>query len=96
MDQFLIGNILIEMDYSGVPVISEGNLRRFRHDGPWDGDRVRLDTSVEPLSNYLIPQYTRENHVYGIYSHQNELISIYPISIGCVLANNLGYYEQYE
>ena len=77
MDQFLIGNILVELDYSGVPVISEGNLRRFHHEGPWDGDRIRLDTSVEPLSHYLTPQYERENHVYGIYSHQNEPVLSY-------------------
>lgn len=77
MEQFLIGDILIDMDYAGVPVISEGNLRRFRHDGPWDGDRIRLEAYIEPMSKYLTPQYERENHVYGIYNYQDEPLIAY-------------------
>lgn len=77
MEQFLIGNILVEMDYAGIPVLSEGNLQRFRHEGPWDGEHVRLESRIEPLSNYIVPNYERENHVYGIYSYQNEPLIAY-------------------
>lgn len=44
-------------------------------------------------------QTSQEVDIYLPYQHwlcackQNELISIFPISIGCVFANNLGYYE---
>lgn len=77
MQQFLIGNILVRTDYAGVQVLSEGNLQRFCYNGDWDGDIVTLDCSCEDLTPYRANQLKRDNHVYGIYSHQNEMCLIY-------------------
>lgn len=77
MEKFLIGNMLVEIDYCGIPVLSEGNLQRFRYDAPWSGERIQLDTHVEPLEHYITPEYDRENHVYGIYDYQNEPLIAY-------------------
>lgn len=77
MDQFLIGNILVQMDYAGVPVLPEGNLRLFTHEGNWEADRIVLNCSSEPLSPYLTSPLTEENHVYGIYSHEGQQCLVY-------------------
>ena len=77
MPQFLIGNILLQVDYAGVPVISEGNLQHFLHNGNWDGDTVKLDCTNDELAPYLSHQIKRDNHVYGIYAHQDQTCIIY-------------------
>ena len=77
MDQFLIGNILLEIDYAGVPVISEGKLQRFRYDGPWEGERALLKCVCEPLAPYTTTPFIRDNIVYGIYQHRSEPLLIY-------------------
>lgn len=77
MNQFLIGNILLEIDYAGVPVISEGNLQRFRYDGPWEGERALLKCTCEPLAPYTVTPLIRDNIVYGIYQHHSEPLLIY-------------------
>ena len=77
MDQFLIGNILVQMDYAGVPVLPEGNLRLFTHEGNREADRIVLNCSSEPLSPYLTSPLTEENHVYGIYSHEGQQCLVY-------------------
>ncbi|MBO7184384.1 MAG: hypothetical protein J6V34_01160 [Oscillospiraceae bacterium] len=77
MPQFLIGNILLQVDYAGVPVISEGNLQRFLHCGNWDGDTAKLDCSSEDLTLYQFHQLKRDNHVYGIYAHQDQTCIMY-------------------
>ena len=77
MDQFLIGNILVQMDYAGVPVLPEGNLRQFSHEGNWEADRIVLNCSSEPLSPYLTSPLTEENHVYGIYTHEGQHCLVY-------------------
>lgn len=77
MDQFLIGDILVRMDYLGVPVISEGNLRHFCHDGDWEGDRVTLECSAEPLARFLDQPLREDDHVYGIYRHGEQPLLVY-------------------
>lgn len=77
MSQFLIGNILVQIDYAGIPFHSEGNLQRFTHTGNWDGDTVRLNCSIEALTRYRAHQLKRDNHVYGLYSFQNQTCIIY-------------------
>ena len=77
MEQYLIGDILVDIDYAGVPVISEGNLRQFRYDGPWDGERISMNSECVPLSDYLTTQYDRENPVFGIYSYRDEPLLVY-------------------
>ncbi len=78
MAQFLIGNILLETDYADVPVISEGNLQRFRWDGSWEGDRAVLQCACEPLEPYLSSPLFPENFVYGIYTHRDHPLIVYP------------------
>lgn len=77
MEQFLIGGILVQIDYGPMPVVSEGNLRRFRYDGPWEGDRIRLQCTPEPLSAPADKVILPDNHVYGIYSRNGEPYLIY-------------------
>lgn len=77
MKQFLIGNVLLQIDYAGIPVISEGNLQKFRYDGIWEGETVQLVCSSEPLSRYTEQVLKRDNHVFGIYSYQGKQILIY-------------------
>ena len=77
MDQFLIGNILLRMDYAGIPVLSEGNLRRFQYDGKWEGDQVSLICSSEPVSQFLHTPLIQDNMVYGIYTHHDRNCLIY-------------------
>lgn len=77
MEQFLIGNILLETDYADIPLLSEGNLRRFRWDGPWSGDRAVLKCICEPLDPYLGSPLVPENHVYGIYTHREHPFLVY-------------------
>ena len=77
MEQFLIGNILLEADYADVPMVSEGNLRRFCWEGPWTGDRAVLRCAHEPLEPYLASPMIPENHVYGIYTHREQPLLVY-------------------
>ena len=77
MPQFLIANILVRIDYAGVPVLSEGNLQRFLYTGDWAGDTVELKCASEDLSEYRAHQVMRDNRVFGIYSHQSEKLLIY-------------------
>ena len=77
MEQFLIGNILLEADYADVPMVSEGNLRRFSWEGPWTGDRAVLRCAHEPLEPYLASPMIPENHVYGIYTHREQPLLVY-------------------
>ena len=77
MPQFLIANVLIRIDYAGVPVLSEGNLQRFSYEGDWDGDTVELKCSGGDLSEYRSHQIMRDNRIFGIYSHNSEKLLIY-------------------
>lgn len=77
MPQFLVANILISIDYAGVPVLSEGNLQRFLYSGDWDGDTVELKCACKDLDEYRSHQIMRDNHVFGIYEHQSEKLLIY-------------------
>ncbi len=77
MNQFLIGNILVQIDYAGVPVISEGNLRRFQYEDLWEGDRVTLQCTAEPISQFLHDPLTKNNLVYGVYRHRNQNCLVY-------------------
>lgn len=75
--RFLIGNILVQMDYAGIPVLSEGNLQRFRYVNQWNGDHIKLNCAVEPLSQYQVNPLLRDNHVYGIYDYQGQKLLTY-------------------
>lgn len=77
MEQFLIGNILVQLDYAGVPVIREGNLQRFRHDGAWDGDLVRLNCAIERPPVEQSRLLRKDNRVYEIYSCQDQTFLLY-------------------
>lgn len=77
MHRFLIGNILLETDYADVPVLSEGNLQRFRYDGPWQGDRAVLNCTCETLTSYLVEPVVPENRVYGIYTYDGQSLLVY-------------------
>lgn len=77
MERFLIGNLLFETDYAGVPLLSEGNLRQFAHPGPWEGERVTLKCTCEPLAPFLHTPLTPENMVYGLYRHEGETALVY-------------------
>lgn len=77
MESFLIGDILVRLDYAGVPALTDGNLRLFRHEGRWDGEPLSLECSCEPLSDYLAHPITRDNPVYGIYEHGGERLLSY-------------------
>lgn len=77
MDQFLIGNILVQMDYAGVPVLPDGNLRLFSHNESWEGETIQLNCSCEPLSPYLINPLSEGNLVYSIYSYENQACIAY-------------------
>lgn len=78
MSGFLIGNILLEADYGDIPVISEGNLQRFRWDGSWEGDRAELRCVCEPLEPFLSVPLFPENIVYGVYTHGDHPLIVYP------------------
>ena len=77
MERFLIGDLLVQIDYLGIPVISEGNLRRFAFDGNWDGDRVTLESTCESLTAYHGQPLIPDNHVYGIYRHEDRHLLMY-------------------
>ena len=77
MEQFMIGGLLVGIDYAGMPVLSEGNLQRFRWDGPWDGEQIALRCSYEPLSPYFGQSLIPENHVYGIYTYEGHPFLVY-------------------
>jgi hypothetical protein len=77
MDQFLIGNILLRIDYAGIPVISEGNLRRFLYEGSWEGDSITLECVPEAISPYLYSPLIKDNLVYGVYRHQDQICLVY-------------------
>lgn len=77
MEQFLIGNILLQIDYCNIPVLSEGKLQLFRHQGNQATDMVTLNCSCEPLEQFQTQVLAPDNHVYGIYSHQNQPLLIY-------------------
>lgn len=77
MEQFLIGNILLQIDYCNIPVLSEGKLQLFRHQGNQATDMVTLNCSCEPLEQFQNQILVPDNHVYGIYSHQNQPLLIY-------------------
>ena len=77
MEQFMIGGLLVQIDYAGIPVLSEGNLQRFRWDGPWDGDRVTLRCVREPFAHCLKTPLAPETLAYGIYSHEGKPLLVY-------------------
>lgn len=77
MEQFLIGDILLQIDYCNVPVLSEGNLQRFRHHGTHASDITTLRCSCQPLEQFKTQVIAPDNRVYGIYSHQDQPLLIY-------------------
>ena len=77
MEQFLIGNIPLQIDYCNIPVLSEGKLQLFRHQGPQAADMVTLRCSCQPLEQFKTKVISPDNRVYGIYSHQDQPLLIY-------------------
>lgn len=77
MENFLLGDILLSIDYGGMPVISEGNLQLFRCDAPWQGDSAALQCVFEDLKPYKAQCLQRDNFAYGVYSHDGEKILLY-------------------
>lgn len=77
MDQFLLGDILVQMDYAGMSVLPEGNLPLFWHEGLWQGDCITLRCRFESLTPYLGRPINSDNHVYRIYEKNGETYLVY-------------------
>lgn len=77
MNQYLIGDILVQMDYGGMAVLPGDNMSLFRYDGPWNGDSVQFRGQFEPLDGYRTNMLRGDNRVYEIYRHENEDLLVY-------------------
>lgn len=77
MDQFLIGDLLLKIDYAGMPVLSEGNLQRFRHTENWSGEQIVLKCSADNLAQYMTTPFIQDNFVYGVYTYKEEKLLVY-------------------
>ena len=77
MERYLIGDLLIHMDYGGMPVQSGDHLRLFRHEGSWEGEEVFFSASFEPLACDPSERVSQDNRVYEIYRHDEAEYLVY-------------------
>jgi hypothetical protein len=75
--QYLIGDLLIRMDYGGMPVQTGENLRLFRHDTPWEGEEISFTAGFEPFSCDPVERMGGDNGVYEIYARDKEMRLVY-------------------
>ena len=77
MERYLIGDLLVHMDYGGMAVEPGANLRLFQYDGPWSGEEVTFSAKFEPLACDPAERFSKDNHVYEIYGRHNEKRLVY-------------------
>ena len=77
MERYLIGDLLVHMDYGGMPVQSGDHLRLFRHEGSWEGEEVFFSASFEPLACDPSERISEDNRVYEIYRRGEEECLVY-------------------
>lgn len=77
MDTFLIGDLLLKVNMEGVRLATGKYMEKFRYHGPWEGDTVTFNGSIEPLESYLQNRITEDNGVYEIYNFRGELVYAY-------------------
>lgn len=77
MKRYLIGDLLVEMDYSEIPVCEGNNLSHFLHNGEWSGETLRFRTNVEELIGEKDKLLMDDNQVYEVYSRNEEQMLVY-------------------
>lgn len=74
---YLIGDILVKMEYSDIPVKDGDNLSKFRYDGHWDGEELSLRVEIEELKLDSWKCTSPDNHIYEIYKNGTEDCLVY-------------------
>ncbi len=77
MHRYRIGDLLVQMDYAGIPVIPGEHLARFAWDGPWEGETLTFRGTVEPLDLSEELRLRGDNRVYEIYRREGEDLLAY-------------------
>lgn len=77
MADYLIGDILLNMDYGKMPVKYGKNLNLFRYDGTWNGDIVHFQIKFEDLDLDSQKRIGRNDPIYEIYRYDKEDSLVY-------------------
>lgn len=77
MEQHRIGDILVKMEYGGMPVNQGNHMPKFRCDTDSSGDAVEFTVKFEPLEQYREQLLRSDYRSYEVYRHGNEELLIY-------------------
>lgn len=78
MDSFLIGDLLLEVNITGVKLAPGIYMEKFRYCCDfWEGKRITFNGRIESLEPYLKNKITDDNGIYEIYDSIEEPIYVY-------------------
>lgn len=77
MKRYLIGDLLVEMDYGNMPTLQGDNLPSFLYEGEWQGETLHFGTEVAELIHEEDVLLQEDNRVYEIYHRNKEPMLVY-------------------
>ncbi|MBQ8830092.1 MAG: hypothetical protein IJ017_00650 [Oscillospiraceae bacterium] len=77
MAKFLIGDVLLEIDYSSMPVEGGENLDKFSYNAVWHGEKLTLQTEFKELDFSGAELKVGDNRVCEVYKVGNENMLVY-------------------
>lgn len=77
MNAYNIGDVLVTFDAGGYPLQKGPYTEKFRHEGPWDGERIALEGRLEPLAQYREYPLLLEQQLYSVYEVNGERLLLY-------------------
>ena len=77
MDEYLIGDLLLQVPECGVEFYYAPHMERFRHDGTGEHESILFSGAIQPLAQYLTKPLGKDNGVYQPFLAGNEQVLVY-------------------
>ena len=77
MPRYLIGDILLKMEYGSIPVKSGENLSLFQYEESWNGEEISCVTEIDDLHLDEWECVSPDNNIYQIYRKETEECLVY-------------------
>lgn len=77
MEQYCIGDVLLSWDGGGYSMHNGEFMEQFRHEGPWQGEKILLRGRYEPLTPYRDCPLLLERDLFSVYDVDGERLLLY-------------------
>jgi len=75
--QFLIGDILLEIDYGGMAAVGGENLEKFACNADWNGEKLELKAEFEDLDLDKAKLIVGDNRACEVYRYGDDNVLVY-------------------